>query len=250
MKCNWILSALALALCAPTVRADDQADLKALLTRAIAAHGGADNLNKYIAGTMRGTGKVNVMNQTFDFNLNLSVQEPDKVRSEVQVEVMGMKFNILTVMNGDNGWMVVNGKDMEVAKEQKEQTRESLINSRINRLTPLLDKDFKLSPLGEIKVDGKPALGIRAECKDFPGANLYFDKQSGLLVKSEMQMSDPGNPSQQINGETYYSDYRKIEGMMVAYKIVIKNNDKTITEIEITEATVAAKLDDNLFAKP
>jgi hypothetical protein len=250
MKFIWTLPALALSLCASVVHADDQAELKAMLVKAIMAHGGADNLNKYTAGTSRATGKITVMGKEVGFTTTVNIQEPDKIRSEVQVEVDGQKYNVLSVVNGDKGWLQFDGQTMELTKEQLEQTRESLGNSRIIRLTPLVDKSFTLSPLGEIKVDGKAAVGIRAERKDFAGANLYFDKQSGMLVKSEMQTTHPGDPTQKINGETFYSDYRKIEGLMVPFKIVVKSDDKTLLEVESSEVTLATKLDDNLFAKP
>jgi outer membrane lipoprotein-sorting protein len=250
MKFTWTLPALALSLCASVVHADDEAEMKALLAKAITAHGGADNLKKYTGSTMRGTGKVAVMGQMLEFTTTASYQEPDKVRSEVEFEFAGKKYTILQVVNGDKGWYVFDGKTTEFTKEQQEQIQESLDRSRISRLTPLLDKAYTLSPLGEIKVDAKAAVGIRAERKDFAGANLYFDKQGGMLVKSEMQMTHPGDPTQKINGETFYSDYRKIEGLMVPHKIVVKSDGKTILEIDFSEVTLATKLDDNLFAKP
>jgi hypothetical protein len=250
MKFTWILPALALSLCVSTVRADDQAEMKALVTKALMAHGGAENLSKYTASTMRRTGKITIMGLSIDITMTVSLQEPDRFRSEGQVDISGEKLTILQVVNGDKGWFVLDGKSMESTREQLEQGREALINSRLSRLTPLFDKAYTLSPLGEIKIDDKPAVGIRAERKDFVGANLYFDKQSGLLVKSEMQTTDPGNPSQKINAETFYSDYRKIEGVLVAHKVVAKVDGKTYLETEASNVHLTTKLDDNLFAKP
>jgi hypothetical protein len=250
MKFLWILPALTLALCVTTLHADDQADLKALLARAITAHGGAENLNKYQAASSRGTGKVHIMGMDIDYSDTTHVQAPDKLRQELMIEVMGQKINILQIFNGKDGWLQVNGKDMDLTKEQKEQAQESLANNRFMRLTPLIDKAYTLSPLGEIMVDGQPAVGIRAQCKGSPDANLYFDKKTAMLVKSEMQMNDPANQGQKVNGETFYSDYRKIEGLMVPFKIVIKIDGKAFVEVENKEFTPAEKLDDNLFTKP
>jgi hypothetical protein len=250
MKFPWTLPALALAVCVPTARADDQAEMKALLTKAITAHGGADNLKKNAGATTRSTAKLTAMGQTFDLALTTNFQDPDKIRVDINLEVSGQKLNILQVINGDKGWYVLNGNTMEFTKEQQDQVKESLERNRLIRLTPLLDKAYTLSPLGEIKVDAKPALGLRAERKDFPGANLYFDKESGRLVKCEMQMANPGDPSQQINGELFLSDYRKVEGVMFPHKVVLKSDGKTILESETTEVTLVPKLDDNLFGKP
>jgi hypothetical protein len=250
MKLAYILPALTLSLCVSAVRADDQADLKALVAKAVMAHGGAENLSKYPGGSSRFKGKLTIQGQAFDYTLSLNVQEPDKLRSDMEVEIMGQKLTILHIINGDKDWFKFNGTDMEATNEQKEQGRETIANSRLLRLLPLRNTDYTLSPLGEIKVDGKPAVGIRAEKKGFTPVNLYFDKTTGLLVKSEMQLQDPNNPTEKANGETFYSDYRKVEGVMIPFKFVRTINNKPFLESEVTEVKLSPKLDDNLFNKP
>ena len=48
----------------------------------------------------------------------------------------------------------------------------------------LRDADFQLSPAGEVKVNDRPALGLRVSRKGWPDVNVYFDKESGLVVKA------------------------------------------------------------------
>ena len=59
---RWALGAslvMGLVLAAPAlVRADDDAEMKALIEKAIKAHGGADKLNKQKATTMKFKGKI------------------------------------------------------------------------------------------------------------------------------------------------------------------------------------------------
>ncbi len=112
------------------------------------------------------------------------------------------------------------------------------------------DKAFKLSPLGEVKVDGRAALGVHVEREGRRDLNLFFDKENGLLLKLEGRSTDPMNPSQEFTGETYHGGYRKIDGVMVPFKTTVKRDGKLYVEVETTEASVAPKLDDSLFAKP
>src|SRR2546430_9564395 len=56
-------------------------------------------------------------------------------------------------------------------------------------LAPLKDKAFKLAPLGEVKVNDQPAVGIRVSCEGRPDASLYLDRKSTRLNSSHSQIS-------------------------------------------------------------
>ena len=80
-------------------------------------------------------------------------------------------------------------------------------------LVPLLNKGFQLASLGEIKVDGKLAIGVRVSHKGHRDINLFFDKDKGLLVKSEMTVKDPMAGGKEVTQETLYSDYKEVSGV-------------------------------------
>src|SRR5262245_5804280 len=86
---------------ANAVRADEQADLKALLDKAIKAHGGEEKLTKYQASTSKIKGKVHVMGMDLDVAGEVSVQLPDRMRVEMGVEIMGMKFTTVQIISSD-----------------------------------------------------------------------------------------------------------------------------------------------------
>lgn len=50
-------------------------------------------------------------------------------------------------------------------------------------LVPLLEKDSRLALLPELQVDGKPASGIRLAREGRREISLYFDKESGRLAR-------------------------------------------------------------------
>jgi hypothetical protein len=246
----WGLSALALTLSLSAARADDQADIKALLDRAVKAHGGADLLDKYKGSTSKGSGKFYGLGEGIPFTSTRQLQEPDRFRIVNEMAVMGQQLNVVLVLNGDKGWINVNGTTMDMPKELLEAMQDEMRQARVLSLTALTGKDFKLSPAGEIKVDGKPAVGVRAEHKDARDVTLYFDKESRLLVKTEGRQRDPMNAGQEFTAETFLSDYHKVDGMMIPRKAKILRDGKLYVEMEITEFKPAEKLDDNLFVKP
>ena len=69
--------------------------------------------------------------------------------------------------------------------------REGLRGLRLaETLVPLTGKEYALSSLGELKVNGRPAVGIKAKKKGAADLDLWFDKKTRLPVKAEMRVTD------------------------------------------------------------
>jgi len=242
---------VAVLLAGGAVRADDAADVKAVLDKAIAAHGGADDLAKYKAVNMQIKGKLlGVIGDSVDFTGDIASQLPDRIRFEMSLTVMGTDVKITQVARGDKGWVAVNGMVMELTKEQMSEAREQMYVSGVTRLVALRDKAYKLSPLGEAKVEGKDAVGLRVEHKDRRDVSLYFDKKTGLLLKTETRGKDPMMGDKEFTAETLYDDYRKVDGFPVAHKGTIKRDGKLFIESQNTDVKLAEKLDDSTVEKP
>jgi hypothetical protein len=234
-----------LVLFAGAVRADD-AEAKAIVEKAIKAHGGAEVLNKFQAISVKEKGKFYGMGAAFDYTLEMQYQAPDKER----LEIRGENFKFVQVVNGDKGWRGINEAPKAMDKDELAEAREELYASNVGRLTPLTGAGCKLSSLGEIKVGGRPAVGVRVEHKGHRDVNLYFDKENGLLVKAEGRGKDLMAGGKEYTQEVFYSNYKKVEGMQVPFKTLLTRDGKRYVESETTEATPAEKLDASVFAKP
>ena len=233
------------------VRADDAADVKAVLDKAIAAQGGADNLAKYKAVSMHIKGKLHgVIGDSVDVTGDIATQVPDRMRFEMAVTVMGMDFKFTQVLNGDKGWIVLQDKVMDITKEQMAEAKEQMHVGEVTRLVGLRDKAYKLSALGDAKVEGKDAVGIRVEHKDHRDVSLYFDKKTGLLLKTETRGKDPMAGDKEFTAETFYDDYKKVDGHPVAHKVTVKRDGKLFLESENSDVKVSEKLDDSTFERP
>jgi hypothetical protein len=251
MKRAGITAALAALLVgAGSLRADDQTEMRALVEKAIKAHGGAEALEKDAAGTIKAGGKFYGMGEGLPYTMTLSYQRPDKVRVDIDVEVMGKTFKFLQVVNGDKAWVAFDGNVTEVSKEGVAALRQQRYEGEIVRLVPLRDKAFKLSPLGEAKVEGRPAVGVRVQHEGREDVNLFFDKETSLLLKTEGRGRDPMNPDQEFAAETFFGDYKKSGDRVVPHKTTLKRDGKLYVESEVTEVTTVPKHDDSLFAKP
>jgi hypothetical protein len=245
---GWLVVALAL-LAAGAVRADEQAEAKALIDKAIKAAGGKAPLDKAKAVVVKGKGKVEVGKEV-PFTLEVSVQGFDQGRMDLVGDVDGVQHKVLLVINGAKGW--VNAKDRveDVPAELLAALKADARALRLAQmLVPLGDKAITLSPLGEVKINDQPAVGVKVVQKGQTDFNLYFDKKTGLPVKCELQVKDGGG-GQEVAHEFFFADYKEAGGVKHFTKITFHRDGKKMIEAELSEVTPEDKLDDSLFAKP
>jgi hypothetical protein len=220
---------------------DEDAKMREIIARAIKAHGG-DNLEKYKGSITKTKGKLLDLEYTIESTLQL----PDRSRNVAESKLG--KF--VQILNGDKGWVKLGDLSRECVKEELDEMRETLNAVQISRLTVLTDREYKLAPLGEEKIDDRPAIGVRVEHKGFRDISLFFDKESNLLLKMETRIKDPLRGGEEVAAETLYSDYKNVDGVMTAHKIIIKYDGKTYIEGEVTDVKYSEKLDDSIFDKP
>ncbi|MBY0512741.1 MAG: hypothetical protein K2P78_02375 [Gemmataceae bacterium] len=239
-----VLAAFALA---PAARADDAA-ARAVIDKAIKAHGGEETLAKNPALTMTMQGKVHAMGMEIPFTGEAMSMGPDRLKIDLQLEVMNQKFRVTNVVAKDKGWAKANDAVTELDKDQLAESLEQGHAGWVTTLVPLKDKKFTLSLLGEAEVEKKPAIGVKVAYPGRRDVDLYFDKETHLLVKREARAKDEGG--QEVNEEAVYSGYREVRGVQQPAKVVVKRDGKLFVEAEVTDAVLAEKFPDGTFVKP
>jgi hypothetical protein len=229
------------------VRADD--DAKAILTKAIKAHGGEEAKGKYKAGQTKAKGKVEVLGG-LEFTQESSFMLPDKFKETVDMEVMGQKLHVVTLFDGTKVTIEANGKEVPVDDKIKDTIKDTLYAMKVGNLAALVkEKGFELSALGEVKVEGKPAVGILVKSKGQKDVSLYFNKETNLLAKVEHRTLDPMSGNE-ITEERIITEYGKSDGVPIPKKMTINHDGNKFMELEITETKRLEKLEDSEFAKP
>jgi hypothetical protein len=238
---------------AATAVADEKTD--AILKKAIEAHGGADALNKYPARTMEMKGELTFGGMDLAFTGSIKSMAPDRYKLLVDMEIMGMKVAVQQIVKGDKVKSVVNVAGMEMAAggdDEKDELKLNVAMADAERITPLMDKKrFSVKAGDDEDVKGKKAavLVVTSEAvkKEF---KLYFDKTSGLLVKSShhgVGPSDGGAPAK-VFEETYYSDFKKVNGVQVPTTFEVKHDDKKFMNVTLNNVELKEKLEDTEFA--
>jgi hypothetical protein len=226
--------------------ADDPAH--ALIEHAIKAHGGQERLEKLKADrvTLKGTMFVNEQKGTFTAETTVNV--PSQFRNVTLVVLDTKTIKVVQILNGDKALVTLDGVPKDVVPSALTEMREILHLDRAVRLTPLLsDKAITLAALGDSKVHDKPVAGVKISEKGYADLKMYFDKDSGLLVKTEHDLEESGK---KVTQEEYYSDFKDIGGYIRPTKLVAFRGGKKLMEAELVDAKYLDKVDEKIFAKP
>lgn len=232
------------------VRAQDTADLKAIIKKAVEAHGGEKALAKYQGSTTKFKGTMEILNMKADVTGETSFQKPDKLKNLLTIEIMNKAVAITQVYDGKKFWVSTAGNTIEINDEKVlNEVKESLLIEGAGSLMAFLEKPYELNIIGEAKVKGKEAIGIRVSKKGQRDFSLYFDKKTHLVVKSEMRSYD-AMTQQEITQEKYILSYQEKNGVKYGKRVEIHKDGALFMDIELTEVNPVEKLPDATFAKP
>jgi hypothetical protein len=237
--------AAAMVLFPVAVRADEPPAVKAVLDRAIQAVGGADKLAQLKAGvwTTRAIGRQN--------ETKLYGQLPGQFRLEIERTVDGQPVTVVRVIDGNSGWVKDGSGVRSMSAEQVAGMKATYYHKAAAQvLLPLREPGTTLTPLGESTVNDRPVVGMRVLRKDVPELKLFFDKETGLVTKTEARVQERPN-SPEVLMEEYYSDFREINlGVKLPFKTKTVRDGRPVREVEMTGFRAMPKLDEALFKTP
>jgi outer membrane lipoprotein-sorting protein len=246
---------LAVALLSSTLvgRADDPDPAKDLLAKAVNAIGGPEKAAAFREMTLKGKGRyIFDESNAFDFTFDVSIKDADKLRFDAKFNVGGNEIQLVIIINGDKAYAGEGTlpRIREVGKNEA-STFKSVILALLasgNPATIADRKELTLAHGGEATLATNAAAILRLGRKDQSDILIYFDKQTGLPLKSETQTKD-GNGQETSRGFEF-SDFKDEDGVKHFSKVKFTHDGKTRTEIEVTEIKTGAKIDPSTFEKP
>lgn len=245
-----LLPLTALFLFATTSWADDAADARTIVEKSVKASGYKPG-DKLTAMTWKDKGKFTGGGFEMEYTGEFAFQGPDKYRFTVKGDFGGMAITFTAVTNGDKAWAAAMGMVEEMSADKLEYMINQTYHMNVISLLPLLtDKDFKLATAGEKDVGGKKAVGVKVTRDKKPAFTLYFDKTSGLLVKSEGKVKDEFQGWKEVPEDVYFDDYKDVGGKKFYMKMKIVREGKPMIESVASDQKVGEKLDAKLFEKP
>jgi hypothetical protein len=222
-----------------------------LLERAVQEQGGESNVARLRIMRVKceGTSAVNAGQPAMRFSIEDTWQMPSQYRSLQIFEINGAKTSQLSVNDGTNGWIQLNGQIQAMTKDDITERLEQQYAESFDRLQFLKDKALEIESVDDIKIDGKPAAGVRIRSKGHRDVRLYFDVETGLLAKRQHRVFDPASGKEVVQ-EVFFTDYQDHHGTKYPGKLLDHRDGKLLAEIKVVEVEFFDKLDAKIFAKP
>ncbi|HYV00330.1 MAG TPA: c-type cytochrome [Pyrinomonadaceae bacterium] len=164
---------------------------------------------------------------------------------------------LFTILNTPKQGVFERGFDGKTAWEKSSRGVRDLEGTQLIYLKryPDLFRDIKLqgqftriSYGGKEKIDGKDVYVLRGIGVDGKGERLYFDAQTGLLIR---RITSTTTVVGLIPEQVDYEDYREVDGMKVPFTIRITSIDSFWSSTrKFTEIKLNVPVDETKFNKP
>jgi len=206
----------------------------------IEAIGGKSAIEKVTSRIMKGT--VDNSDDGTTSPAEIYAKAPNKYLAVIDVPNAGAS---LAGWNGEMGWSKdpdsgvheMGKPDLPAARRDHEFYREL----KLREIFP------KMTVSGKTKVDERDAYVVEAAAMDGSIEKLYFDAQSGLLVRRDFERVNIDDGI--ILYEVDYDDYKDVEGIRTPFTITRKTPDYSLT-YRFKEVKYNVPIDDVKFNKP
>jgi photosynthetic reaction center cytochrome c subunit len=207
-----------------------------LLDKYVQALGGAAAVDKITSRVMQGT----IAFGDKSFPIDLYSKDPEK---RISFTHMPEGDNV-TAFDGHEGWLGMSGHPMR--EMHGADIDGASMDADLHLATHLKRMFSKVSTRGAEKIGDLGTYVVVGEREEKPPLQLYFDQQSGLLVRLVRFGETPlGRLPTQID----YADYRDADGVKVPFRWTLARPNGRFT-IQVNELKQNVPVDDAKFAKP
>lgn len=209
-----------------------------ILEKFIEASGGRKLLSSIKDTTMTGT--LNIVMAGMSGSLTICLKEPNMMRMDMEVGGMVMT----TAYDGEKAWWTnpQTGATEELPSDQEEEIIRMAYGNDI-LLNP--DKHGVTYTLKESEnIEGKDYFVLVQTFSDGYAQTMYIDSKTYLPYKTVATVNQMGVEAE---SETFLSDYRKIDGIMVSFSARIFYDGEEAMTMTFTEVKYNTGLEDSLF---
>jgi len=210
-----------------------------ILKKMVEAQGGKKVLEQIKDMTSSGT--LEMIQMGMSGSMTMYKKEPDKVRMDI--EIMGI--TITQAFDGETAWWVnpQTGNREEVPEQQAEDMKRNALG--IDAFIYPEKYGISFAYKGKEKIEEKEYLVLEQTFSDGHKATLYIDPKTYLTYKTKStEMNQMGV---EVEQETFESDFKKVNGMTIAYSMIIFQDGEEFMKLTFAEVTFNSGLEDSLF---
>jgi hypothetical protein len=212
-----------------------------ILDKYIAAIGGAAALSKLTSFTAKGT---------YEGYETLSEKVPvdifAKAPNQLTTVVHTQNGDSVSTYDGTRGWIAAADKLMRVLPLAGGDLEGAKMDALLAFPAPIKQEFQWRTGFPSVRVDDRPVQVIQNAARGDAGAKLYFDSQSGLLLRQVRYVDTAVGV---IPTRIDYSDYRDVAGVKVPFRRVVTWTDGRST-IELSDVQPNPRIDAARFAEP
>jgi hypothetical protein len=207
-----------------------------ILGRFLQAVGGAAAVTKISARTQKGTMSVG----SGHFPVEVLAQAPAKRVTTVHLDA----GDSVTGVNGEEGWLSSPGRG--VKEMSPSEMDAATVDAELFFPDSLKQMFNQLRVLPKEQVNGHETYVVLGMRDNRPPVQLYFDVESGLLVRLLRYVETPlgRNPTQ-----VDYADYREDGGLKTPFRWTVARPSARFT-IQIEQMQQNVPIEDDRFTKP
>jgi len=202
---------------------------------------GQDNILK--VNTQKLTGKM--IQGGIEIPFIQMAKRPDKIR--VEGTFQGLTF--IQTFNGKEGWSLNPFAGVTDPQPMSEDELKGMHYQADmdGMLWNWNEKGYTVALDGKEDMEGTSCYKIKLDTKEGDSFTYYIDADSYLMLRTNSKMKRMGN---EMESDTYYSNYMMTEGIAVPAKIETKMKDQLMGTLVIETVELNTELDDALFEKP
>jgi len=170
------------------------------------------------------------------------IEYPDRVRVEAELP----NARIVQVFANGRGWLKDPSGVRDAPIEMLRDLHASVMRDPLALLRAMASNSLSVRMRPEEGHAGRAHKVLEVSGEGLSPVRLFFDPQSGSLVKISYTMRGEGSPST----EELFDDYRTVDGVMLPFKGSVLRNGVVILERVLTEVKINPTLAPDTFSKP
>jgi len=216
-------------------------DADELIAKNIEATGGLEKIQSI--ETIQATGKF--LTQGMEFPFTVTQKRPNKLR--LVADIQGM--SLIQVFDGETGWSInpmTGSQDPQPMGEielKSFKLQADMDGPHIN----YAEKGYSVEYIGEDEVEGTAVYQFRLDTHNDIVMDYFLDQEYFLTIKQTSKITVDDN---EIEIDTYLSDFKEINGIVMPFAIDTRRGDVTMNQIMIETVEQGVAVDDSVFVMP